>query len=103
AIGCFAMTEPGAGSDVGGMRTVARRDGSDWLLNGQKRWITNGVDADVAIVWAKTEEGMRGFIVPTQTKGFGAADISDKVSMRHSSSTEIRLDDVRLPGSALLP
>jgi glutaryl-CoA dehydrogenase len=103
AIGCFAMTEPDAGSDVGGMRTVARRDGRDWVLNGQKRWITNGVDADVAIVWAKTEEGLRGFVVPTKTRGFSAVDIVDKVSMRHSSSTELKFSDVRLPESALLP
>jgi glutaryl-CoA dehydrogenase len=85
------------------MRTVARRDGRDWVLNGQKRRISNGVDADVAIVWAKTEEGMRGFVVPTKSKGFSAVDIADKVSMRHSSSTELTLSDVRLPESALLP
>jgi glutaryl-CoA dehydrogenase len=103
AIGCFALTEPDAGSDVSGMRTVAKRDGRDWVLNGQKRWITNAVDADVAIVWAKTEEGMRGFVVPTKAKGFSAADIADKVSMRHSSSTDISLSDVRLPESAMLP
>ena len=103
AIGCFALTEPGAGSDIAGMRTVARHDGRDWVLNGQKRWITNGVDADVAIVWAKTEGGIRGFVVPTKTKGFSAIDIADKVSMRHSSSTELNFSDVRLPESALLP
>lgn len=103
AIGCFALTEPDAGSDVSGMSTVARRDGPDWVLNGRKRWITNGVDADVAIVWAKTEEGIRGFVVPTKTKGFSAADIADKVSMRHSSSSDITLSDVRLPEAASLP
>ncbi|MFB9268520.1 acyl-CoA dehydrogenase family protein [Bradyrhizobium erythrophlei] len=103
AVGCFAMTEPDAGSDVAGMRTVARRDGRDWVLNGRKRWITNGVDADVAIVWAKTEEGIRGFVVPTRIRGFSAVDIADKVSMRHSSSTELGFSDVRLPETALLP
>lgn len=103
AIGCFAMTEPTAGSDVAGMRTVAQRSGRDWILNGHKRWITNGVDADVAIAWAKTDEGIRGFVVPTRTKGFSAVDIADKVSMRHSSSTELTFTDVRLPESALLP
>ncbi|WP_375780659.1 acyl-CoA dehydrogenase family protein [Bradyrhizobium sp. ma5] len=103
AVGCFAMTEPTAGSDVAGMQTVARRDGPDWVLNGEKRWITNGVDADVAIVWAKTDEGIRGFVVPTRTAGFSAVDIGDKVAMRHSSSTELGLRNVRLPASALLP
>jgi glutaryl-CoA dehydrogenase len=103
AIGCFALTEPDAGSDIAGMETVAKRDGSDWVLNGRKRWITNGVDADVAIIWAKTEQGIRGFVVPTRTKGFSAADIADKVSMGHSSSADIDLSDVRLPESALLP
>jgi glutaryl-CoA dehydrogenase len=103
AIGCFGMTEPQAGSDASGIRTFATRDGNDWVLNGRKRWITNAVDADVAIVWAQTEEGLRGFVVPTATKGFSAVDIAGKVSMRHSSSADLRLEDVRLPHTALMP
>jgi glutaryl-CoA dehydrogenase len=103
AIGCFGLTEPDAGSDPGSMRTVARRDGSDWVLNGSKMWITNGSLADVAIVWARTDEGIRGFVVPTDTPGFTTQDIHQKLSLRASVSSELILDDVRLPDAARLP
>jgi glutaryl-CoA dehydrogenase len=103
AIGCFGLTEPDSGSDPGSMRTTARRDGSDWVLNGQKMWITNGGIADVAIVWARTEEGIRGFVVPTDTKGFSTQDIHRKLSLRASITSELLLDDVRLPADAILP
>src|SRR5579875_3697420 len=83
-IGCFGLTEPDAGSDPASMRTRARRDGSDWVLDGTKMWITNGSIADVAVVWAMTEEGIRGFLVPKGTKGFSAHDIHQKLSMRAS-------------------
>jgi glutaryl-CoA dehydrogenase len=103
AVGCFGLTEPDAGSDPGSMRTTARRDGGDWVLNGQKMWITNGSIADVAIVWAKTEEGIRGFVVPTDTRGFSTQDIHHKLSLRASVTSELLLDDVRLPDAARLP
>jgi glutaryl-CoA dehydrogenase len=103
AIGCFGLTEPDAGSDPGGMRTRARRDGSDWILHGQKMWITNGSAAEVAVVWAVTEDGVRGFLVPKGTKGFTTQDIHRKLSLRASVTSELLLDDVRLPESALLP
>jgi glutaryl-CoA dehydrogenase len=103
AIGCFGLTEPDAGSDPGAMRTRARRDGTDWILHGQKMWITNGGLADVAVVWATTEDGVRGFIVPKGTKGFTTQDIHRKLSLRASVTSELLLDDVRLPASALLP
>ena len=103
AIGCFGLTEPDSGSDPSSMRTRARRDGSDWLLHGQKMWITNGSVADVAIVWARTDEGVRGFLVPRDTKGFTTQDIHRKLSLRASITSELLLDDVRLPGDALLP
>jgi glutaryl-CoA dehydrogenase len=103
AIGCFGLTEPDAGSDPGGMRTRARRDGSDWILHGQKMWITNGSAAEVAVVWAVTEDGVRGFLVPKGTKGFTTQDIHRKLSLRASVTSELLLDDVRLPASALLP
>jgi glutaryl-CoA dehydrogenase len=102
-IGCFGLTEPDAGSDPGGMKTRARRDGSDWVLNGTKMWITNGGIADVAIVWANTEEGIRGFIVPKGTPGFSTNDIHKKLSLRASVTSELVLDDVRLPSDAVLP
>jgi glutaryl-CoA dehydrogenase len=102
-VGCFGLTEPDAGSDPGSMRTRARRDGDDWVLNGQKMWITNGSIADVAIVWARTDEGIRGFIVPTDTPGFSTQDIHRKLSLRASVTSELLLDDVRLPDSARLP
>ena len=103
AIGCFGLTEPDAGSDPGSMRTRARRDGDDWILHGQKMWITNGGIADVAVVWAQTDEGIRGFLVPKGTPGFTTQDIHKKLSLRASITSELLLDDVRLPDSARLP
>ncbi|MGB3411573.1 MAG: acyl-CoA dehydrogenase family protein [Microthrixaceae bacterium] len=108
-VGCFGLTEPDSGSDPSSMRTTARRDGEDWVLNGSKMWITNGSIADVAVVWAKTDpEGpdkgaVRGFVVPTDTPGFSAPEIHRKVSLRASVTSELVLDDVRLPGDAVLP
>jgi glutaryl-CoA dehydrogenase len=103
AIGCFGLTEPDAGSDPSSMRTRARRDGSDWVLHGQKMWITNGSIADVAVVWARTDQGVRGFLVPRGTDGFTTQDIHRKLSLRASVSSELLLDDVRLPADAILP
>jgi glutaryl-CoA dehydrogenase len=103
ALGCFGLTEPDAGSDPGSMRTRARRDGSDWILHGQKMWITNGSLAEVAVVWAHTDEGVRGFLVPKGTKGFTTQDIHRKMSLRASVTSELLLDDVRLPADAVLP
>jgi len=103
AIGCFGLTEPDIGSDPASMRTSARRDGSDWVLNGTKMWITNGGVADVAVVWARTDDGIRGFVVPTETPGFTANDIERKISLRASVTSELVLDDVRLPEEAVLP
>jgi glutaryl-CoA dehydrogenase len=103
AIGCFGLTESDAGSDPGAMRTAARPDGDDWILDGSKMWITNGGIADVAIVWARTDDGIRGFVVPTTTKGFSTNDIHQKMSLRASVTSELVLDDVRLPGTAVLP
>jgi glutaryl-CoA dehydrogenase len=103
AIGCFGLTEPDAGSDPGAMRTRARRDGTDWILNGQKMWITNGSVADAAVVWAQTDDGIRGFIVPKGTPGFSAQDIKKKLSLRASVTSELLLTDVRLPADAMLP
>ena len=103
AIGCFGLTEPDAGSDPGSMRTRARRDGGDWVLDGRKMWITNGSVASVAVVWAQTDEGVRGFVVPTDTAGFSAPEIKHKLSLRASVTSELVLDDVRLPASAMLP
>jgi glutaryl-CoA dehydrogenase len=102
-IGCFGLTEPDAGSDPGAMRTNARRDGSDWILNGTKMWITNASVADVAVVWARTEEGVRGFVVPTDTPGLSAPEIRRKLSLRASVTGELVLEDVRLPAEAMLP
>ncbi len=102
-IGCFGLTEADSGSDPGSMRTTARRDGGDWVLNGTKMWITNGSIADVAVVWAHTEEGIRGFIVPTTTPGFTTSDVPRKLSLRASVTSELVLDDVRVPEDALLP
>jgi glutaryl-CoA dehydrogenase len=103
AIGCFGLTEPDFGSNPGGMRTNARRDGDDWVLNGSKMWITNGSVADVAVVWARTDDGIRGFAVPTDTPGFSAPEITRKMSLRASVTSELVFDDVRLPASAMLP
>jgi glutaryl-CoA dehydrogenase len=103
AIGCFGLTEPDAGSDPGSMRTRARRDGSDWVLDGRKMWITNGSVADVAVVWAQTDDGVRGFVVPTDTPGFSAPLIKHKLSLRASVTSELVLDGVRLPADAALP
>jgi glutaryl-CoA dehydrogenase len=103
AIGCFGLTEPDAGSDPGAMRTTARKDGADWVLNGQKMWITNGSVADAAVVWAQTDDGIRGFIVPKGTPGFSAQDIKKKLSLRASVTSELLLTDVRLPADAMLP
>lgn len=103
AIGCFGLTEPDFGSNPAGMRTRARRDGTDWILNGTKMWITNGGLADVATIWAQTDDGVRGFVVPTDTKGFSANNIHKKLSLRASVTSELVLDNVRLPDSARLP
>ncbi|MEU7858185.1 acyl-CoA dehydrogenase family protein [Nonomuraea sp. NPDC049141] len=102
-IGCFGLTEPDFGSDPAGMRTTAKRDGSDWVLNGTKMWITNGSVSDVAVVWARTEEGIRGFLVPAGTPGFAVHDLKRKVSLRASVTSELVLDGVRLPEEAMLP
>ena len=102
-IGCFGLTEPDSGSDPAAMKTSARRAGGDWVLNGTKMWITNGGLADVAVVWARTEEGVRGFLVPRGTKGFTTQDIHRKFSLRASVTSELLLDDVRLPEDAVLP
>ena len=102
-IGCFGLTEPDAGSDPGRMRTGARRDGDDWVLSGTKMWITNGSVADLAIVWARTEEGIRGFLVPTDIPGFSSREVHRKLSLRASVTSELVLDDVKLPADAVLP
>jgi glutaryl-CoA dehydrogenase len=103
ALGCFGLTEPDSGSDPGSMRTRAHRAGSDWILHGQKMWITNGSVAEVAVVWARTDDGVRGFLVPRGTPGFTTADIHRKLSLRASVTSELLLDDVRLPAGAMLP
>ncbi|HET8525066.1 MAG TPA: acyl-CoA dehydrogenase family protein [Actinomycetota bacterium] len=102
-IGCFGLTEPDVGSDPGRMRTSARRDGDDWVISGTKMWITNGSVADLAIVWARTDDGIRGFLVPTDTPGFSSSDVHHKLSLRASVTSELVLDDVRLPADAVLP
>jgi glutaryl-CoA dehydrogenase len=103
AIGCFGLTEADYGSNPGGMRTSAKRDGDDWVLSGSKMWITNGAVADAAIVWARTDDGVRGFVVPTESPGFSATEIQRKMSLRASVTAELVLDRVRLPASAMLP
>lgn len=102
-IGCFGLTEADSGSDPASMRTNAKRDGSDWVINGSKMWITNGSIADVAIVWARTDDGIRGFIVPTDSKGFSAPEIEKKASLRASVTSELTFDDVRVPDDFVLP
>jgi glutaryl-CoA dehydrogenase len=103
AIGCFGLTEPDFGSNPSGMRTRAVRDGDDWVITGSKMWITNGSLADVATVWARTDDGIRGFLVPRGTKGFAATDIHHKLSLRASTTSQLALDEVRVPASAMLP
>ena len=104
AIGCFGLTEPDAGSDPGTMRTHARRDGDDWVLNGAKMWITNGTIADLAVVWARTDEGeIRGFLVEKGMPGFSAPEIHKKLSLRASVTSELVLQDVRVPDANVLP
>ncbi len=103
AIGCFGLTEADFGSNPQGMLTNAKRSGDDWILNGSKMWITNGSIADVAVVWAQTEDGIRGFVVPTNSPGFSATAIKSKLSLRASVTSELVFSDVRLPASAVLP
>ncbi len=103
AIACFGLTEADAGSDPGAMRTIAKRDGSDWILSGSKMWITNGGIADVAVVWANTDDGVRGFLVPKGTPGYDTNDIERKLSLRASVTSELVFDDCRLPAGAQLP
>jgi glutaryl-CoA dehydrogenase len=108
ALGCFGLTEADAGSDPGSMRTRARRDGEDWVLDGSKMWITNGTLADVAVVWAQTDpeqgsKGIRGFVVPTDTPGFTANEVKHKLSLRASLTAELVLEGVRLPADAVFP
>ena len=103
AIGCFGLTEPDHGSDPSGMTTRAVQNGADWVLSGTKMWITNGPIADIAVVWAATDEGIRGFLVPRGTPGFSSREIRKKMSLRASVTGELHFDDVRLPGDAILP
>jgi glutaryl-CoA dehydrogenase len=103
AIGCFGLTEPGFGSNPAGMLTRARRDGSGWILSGEKTWITNGSVADVAVIWARAEDGIRGFLVERGTPGFSSSEIHGKLSMRASVTSSLKLDDCRVPENALLP
>jgi glutaryl-CoA dehydrogenase len=102
-VGCFGLTEPGTGSDPAAMRTTATRDGRDWVLDGHKRWLTNGSIADIAVIWAKAEDGIRGFLVPLPSPGVTAHEIRGKLSLRASVSSEITLDSCRLPDDAVLP
>lgn len=103
AIGCFGLTESEAGSNPASMRTTAKRDGEDWVINGSKLWITNGSIADVAVIWARTDDRIRGFVVPTDSTGFSANEIHQKLSLRASVTSELVFEDLRLPRSALLP
>jgi glutaryl-CoA dehydrogenase len=103
AIGCFALTEPGAGSDPAGMTTHASRDGGDWVLQGHKKWNTNGIVSDLAIVWARTDDGIRGFVVPSTEPGVRFAPLENAWSLRAAARSELFLDDVRLPAGAVLP
>jgi glutaryl-CoA dehydrogenase len=103
ALGCFGLTEPDHGSDPGGMATTAKPNGTGWVLNGTKMWITNGSVADIAVVWARTPDGIRGFLVPKSARGFTARNIHKKLSLRASITSELHLDDVKLPAEAMLP
>ncbi len=103
AIGCFGLTEAHGGSDPGNMQTHARRDGGDWILNGSKMWITSGTIADVAVVWANTPDGIRGFLVEKGMRGFDAPEIHDKMSLRASVTSALYFDDVRIPDAHVLP
>ena len=103
AIGCFGLTEPGFGSNPAGMQTRAKQDGGHWVINGEKTWITNGGMADIAIVWARTDDGIRGFLVEKGTPGFSVSDIHGKLSMRASVTSSLALSDCRVPASAMLP
>jgi glutaryl-CoA dehydrogenase len=103
AIGCFGLTEPGFGSNPAGMLTRAKRDGGGWILSGEKTWITNGSVADIAVVWARTDDGIHGFLVERETRGFTASEIHGKLSMRASVTSSLKFDDCRLPESAMLP
>ena len=103
AIGCFGLTEPGFGSNPAGMQTRARQDGGGWILNGEKTWITNGSVADLAVVWARTDEGVRGFLVEKGTPGYTTSDIHGKMSMRVSTTSSLAFSDCRVPASAMLP
>jgi glutaryl-CoA dehydrogenase len=103
AVGCFGLTEPDHGSDPSSMKTQARRNGADWVLSGSKMWITNGSIADIAVVWAGTEDGIRGFLVPRGARGFTSRNIHKKMSLRASVTSELHFDDVKLPASAVLP
>jgi glutaryl-CoA dehydrogenase len=103
AVGCFGLTEPDHGSDPSSMKTRAVKNGSDWVISGSKMWITNGSIADIAVVWASTEDGIRGFLVPRGTRGFTARNIHKKLSLRASVTSELHFDDVRLPADAALP
>src|SRR5256886_11035273 len=102
-MGCFVLWEPDGGRDPSSMRTTARRDGADWIVNGTKMWITNGGVSDVAVVWANTDDGIRGFLVPCDLPGFSAPDIHRKMSLRASVTSELVMEDVRLPADAILP
>ena len=102
-IGCFGLTESDSGSDPASMRTNAKRDGSDWIINGSKMWITNGSIADIAVVWARTDDGIRGFIIPTDSPGFEAPEIKKKASLRASVTSELTFDNVRIPDDFVLP
>ena len=103
AVGCFGLTEPDFGSNPAGMRTTARKDGGDWVLNGEKTWITNGTMADVAVVWARAEDGIRGFLVEKGTRGYSTSDIHGKWSMRASVTSSLSFSDCRVPGDQMLP
>jgi glutaryl-CoA dehydrogenase len=102
AIGCFGLTEPGFGSNPAGMQTRAKQDGGEWILNGEKTWITNGSVADVAVVWARTDDGVRGFLVEKGTPGYTTSDIHGKMSMRVSTTSSLAFSDCRVPASAVL-